>query len=120
MMRVVLVLMTGALVCGAPVAAHHSYSEYDRNLLLQFDGVLEAIEVMNPHSLLTVKTADATYTFEWAAARGLERWRVPKDQLKAGDTLVLTGNPRRDVATSGIVNLRTIHRPSDGWKWPNR
>jgi hypothetical protein len=49
------------------------------------------------------------------ARRGVER-----DTLKAGDRVIVTGNPHRDIAENGVVNLKSVRRPADGWNWPAR
>jgi hypothetical protein len=113
-------VILGTATAGGAAAAHHSYSAYDRHLVVRIEGVLETVEIVNPHSLLTVRTPEAAYILEWAAPAGLQRWAIAKDWLKAGDRIVATGNPHRDIAENGVVNLKTIHRPSDGWTWPAR
>jgi hypothetical protein len=120
MTRVMFAVVLGAAIAGGPAAAHHSYSAYDRNLVVRIEGALEAVEIVNPHSLLTVSTPEATYTLEWVAPAGLQRWGIAKDWLKVGDRVIATGNPHRDVVENGVVNLKTIQRPADGWTWPVR
>jgi hypothetical protein len=106
-----------ALFAVASPSAHHSYSAYQMDQLMQIDGELEAFEWISPHSLLKVRTAERMYTIEWRAPNALQRSGLSKDALKAGDHLIVTGNPRRDVAESGVINLRTIRRMADGWVW---
>jgi hypothetical protein len=120
MRLILLASMVAAALAGAPAAAHHSYSDYHTDLLVTIDGVLESIDWINPHSLLKVRTADASYTVEWRAATAMPRIGVAKDWLKPGDRLVITGNPHREVAVNGVVNLKSIERPADGWAWPPR
>lgn len=120
-MRSVLIAVLGAAVLGAgSMAAHHSYAAYDTTLVVQIDGVLEELEWVSPHSLLRIRSADTSYTVEWRAPNAMARAGIQKEWLKPGDRLIVTGNPRRDLATSGIVNLKSIRRPSDGWSWPER
>jgi hypothetical protein len=57
------------------------------------------------------------YTIEWSGVNGLYRRGIASGVLKVGDRVVAKGNPRRDVADSGIVFLRDIERVSDGWGW---
>ena len=110
-----------ALVGGGPALAHHSYAAYHTDRLIEIDGVLEALEWVNPHTLLKIRAADAFYTVEWRGASAMPRWvGIGSDWLKPGDRLIVTGNPRRDLAESGVVNLKSITRPADGWMWPRR
>jgi hypothetical protein len=57
------------------------------------------------------------YSLEWMAPAGMERAGIRRDTLKAGDRLILTGNPHRQIAENGVVRLRSAQRPADGWKW---
>jgi hypothetical protein len=106
------------LAMGSAAAAHHSYSAYHLDQLLEFEGNVESLEWANPHSMLKVRIGATTYLFEWAAPNGLTRQGIEPDTLKAGDRLVLKGNPHREMAQNGVVRLRSIVRPSDGWNWP--
>jgi hypothetical protein len=120
MRRVLFAGVAAAMLAGGSLAAHHSYSAYHTDLVIQIDGRLETFEWVNPHSLLKIRTADASYTVEWRAPNAMLRTGIDKDWLKVGDRLIVTGNPRRDLAESGVVNLKTVQRPSDGWAWPSR
>ena len=118
MPRVLIASLVAAALAGVPAAAHHSYSAYQLDLIIQIDGTLESFEWINPHSLLKIRTADATYTVEWRAATQMPRVGIDKDFLKHGDRVIVTGNPHRELVRNGVVNLKTILRPSDGWAWP--
>jgi len=73
-----------------------------------------------PHSLLKVKDADGRlYIFEWQAPLSLQRRGVQQDTLKAGDQIVVSGNPHREFEQNRILNFKSVRRFSDGWKWPN-
>jgi hypothetical protein len=120
MTRVLCAGVVAVVLAGGSAAAHHSYSAYHMDLVIQIDGELESFAWVNPHSLLRIRTADAHYVVEWRAATSMPRTGIDKDWLKVGDRLIVTGNPRRDLAESGVVNLKTIQRPSDGWAWPSR
>ena len=118
MQRTLIAFLAAAVLAGAPAAAHHSYAEYHNDLVVTIDGTLESLEWINPHSLLKIRTADASYTIEWRAATQMPRVGIGRDFLKHGDRLIVTGNPHRELARNGVVNLKTIRRPSDGWAWP--
>lgn len=120
MQRILFASALAAVLGGGPAAAHHSYAQYHTDTVIQIDGTLESLEWINPHSLLKIRTDDVTYTIEWRAATQMPRVGIDKDWLKAGDRLIVTGNPHRELATNGVVNLKTIRRPSDGWAWPPR
>jgi len=108
-----------ALVAGTTASAHHSYAAYDRQQTIEVEGVLEAIRWAAPHVILSVRADDQRlYYGEWQAPQGLGRRNVDQETLQTGQRLVISGNPHREIGTNGIVNLRTVHRPADGWHWP--
>jgi hypothetical protein len=117
-MKQMLVAILAAALAGTAVSGHHSYAAYHTDRVIEVDGTIEAFEWINPHSLLKVKTADTLYTFEWRAPNALQRLGLTHDLLKAGDHVVLTGNPHREIEANGIVNLKSIRRAADGWRWP--
>jgi len=114
----VLAVVVSVVYAAGSTSAHHSYSAYDLEQVVEIDGVLEEFAWINPHSLLKMRTADALYTIEWRAPNGLLRLGLSRDMLKAGERLVVTGNPHRDIAENGVVNLKSIRRVADDWTWP--
>jgi hypothetical protein len=108
-------------VAGTSVIAHHSYAAYDRERVIDVEGVVESFEWISPHSFLKVKADDGRlYIGEWRAAAAMQRTGVEKDTIQPGDRVVMSGNPKRDIDVSGIVNIRSVRRPADGWKWPGQ
>ena len=118
---VIAVAIVAALAGTSRVSAHHSYAAYDTSRIVEINGVIEEFHMISPHSLLKVKAEDGrVYTFEWLAIAAIKRWGIDAETLKVGDRLVVGGQPRRDIEESGILNCKSVLRPSDGWKWPNR
>ena len=118
--RIVVGVVIAGMMMGSAAAAHHSYAAYHRDQIVEIEGVIEALEWINPHSLLKVRTENALYTFEWLAAAAMARRGVERDTLKTGDRVIVSGNPHRDIAENGVVNLKSVRRPADGWNWPAR
>jgi hypothetical protein len=115
------VAVAATLAGTSRVSAHHSYAAYDTSRIVEINGVIEEFQMISPHSLLKLKADDGrVYTFEWLAIAAMKRWGIDAATLHEGDHLVVGGNPRRDFDESGILNCKSVHRPSDGWKWPNR
>lgn len=105
-------------VAGTSVIAHHSYGAYHRDQLIEVEGIVEAFDWISPHSFIRMKGDDGRgYVGEWLAAAALQRAGLEKDSLRPGDRIVMGGNPRRDIDESGLMNVRSIRRPADGWKW---
>jgi hypothetical protein len=121
MTRIILTLTVAAALCtGVSLSAHHSYSAYERDRIVEVQGVLEEFDWVAPHSLLKVKDDEGRlYIFEWQAPFSLQRRGVREDTLKKGDRLVVTGNPHREFEMNRILNFKSVSRPADGWKWPN-
>lgn len=120
MRKSVFAVVVSAILTGGGVAAHHSYGAYHLDRTVEIEGEIEAFNWAAPHSFLKVRAAGTLYALEWAAPNGLTRQGVQRDTLKVGDRIIITGNPHREIAGNGIVRLRSIRRPSDGWNWPTR
>jgi len=97
-------LSIAVFALAAPVLAHHSTGEYDRNGVTEFEGEVIRAVWRNPHVGLTVRvTADdgsfTDWTMEAADYTGTMRRGVPDGAFKAGDWVKVAGNPstRRDA-----------------------
>jgi hypothetical protein len=113
-------LAIAAAAAATPLSAHHSYSAYHTDRLVEIEGIIEELEWRAPHSLLKVIDDDASrYIFEWQAPLSLQRRGIQQDTLKTGDRIVVTGNPHREFDQNRILNFKSVRRLSDGWKWPN-
>ena len=106
----------------APVSAHHSFAAtYFEDKTESVEGELVQFLFRNPHSFVHVEGKDkegnaVRYAVEWGAGLQLNRQGVTRETLKPGDHVVITGNPGRNPEDHRL-RMRTITRPSDGWKW---
>jgi len=122
MKRLAAFVLTGALLCGGRVYAHHSFaSTYLENKQLSIEGELLQFAYRNPHALLQIMAPDANrqmqrWTVEWEARGALDHQGISSMTLKPGDRIVITGNPGRNPGDYWLRAL-TISRPKDGWKW---
>jgi uncharacterized protein DUF6152 len=120
MKHVVIAMAVAAGVSSASLSAHHSYSAYDTDRLVEVQGVLEEFDWRSPHSLIKVTDEEGRlYIFEWQATGSLQRRGIHADTLKKGDRLVIAGNPHRNFEDNRILNFKSMRRLADGWKWPN-
>ena len=104
-------------VSSVGIAAHHSYAEFQDHTT-SLEGSIVAVSFGNPHTILTLRTADGTrYTATWNAGFQLVSMGVKTTDLKAGDEVVITGFPHRNPQTHEMAKLREVRRPSDGWMW---
>ena len=117
-MKAMLLTALAAVVAGSSAAAHHSYSNYHMDRIVEFSGILEEFESRAPHSLIRVRTDEGKLVIaEWLAPTGLARRNVDPTLMKKGDRVVLSGNPHREFATNGILNFKLVTRPADGLTW---
>ena len=115
-------LLAPALLAGAASEAHPSFAAtyfVDREVTVE--GTLTQFMYRNPHSFVKVEAPDdkgqmQTWSVEWGGGAQLTQEHVTRDTLKAGDHVIVTGNPGRDP-TEHRIRLHRIVRPSDGWKW---
>lgn len=105
------------LISAGFVYGHHSYGDFQRDLKVSVEGTVESFAFINPHAILTIKTADSqVYTLEWVTVTQLASRGVGRSTLLAGEKIVVTGSPkRRDEHYLSL--LEEVRRPSDGWSW---
>jgi len=115
-----IVIVGGALGSAATVYAHHSFAAtYIVDKEIKIEGEMVSFMFRNPHSFVHLEAPDdqgvvQRWAIEWAAAGQLSG--VKRDTLKAGDHVIVTGNPGR-TAEDHRRRMRSIFRPKDGWKW---
>jgi hypothetical protein len=110
------------LLTALPAGAHHSLSgTYDMGRQTTIEGVVREFRFVNPHPFVVV---------EVPAPRGgdLQIWQLELDNryeltgigitaqtFKAGDRVVVTGNPGRTEAHA--LSVTRLDRPSDGFRY---
>jgi hypothetical protein len=121
--RTLLALWLGALAGVAAPSAHHSFAaDYLEEQKVSLEGDVVAFELRNPHAWLHVVVVDENgngqkFSAEWSNPARLKQAGFTPESFKPGDHLIITGSPGRNPAEHRL-HLRTIQRPSDGWKWP--
>jgi hypothetical protein len=120
--KLLLAALAAGSVLAGPASAHHSFAAtYIVDKEIKVEGKLTEFMYRNPHSFVKLEAPDETgqmqtWTVEWGGGAQLSRDGVSRETLKAGDHVIVTGNPGRD-ATEHRLRLHSIERPSDGWKW---
>lgn len=115
-------LVMVAALASARASAHHSFAAtYFENKKQTIEGEIVQFLWRNPHSFVHVMAKDEKgnlqrYAVEWGAGGQLGRMGVARDTLKPGDHVVITGDPARTPGDYRL-RMRTILRPSDGWRW---
>ena len=106
-------------------AAHHSMTEFDRNVVAETEGVVSRISWRNPHIMLEVTSTaedgvETVYHLEGNAESMLRRRGVTSDNLSVGEAVRVAGWPstRRDnyiqvnhiLLSDGIELLTAVAR----------
>jgi hypothetical protein len=126
MKRTILVLFAGAVLLegGVRVFAHHSFTAaYDTTKRVEIEGVVKEFVWRNPHSFVRIEVttkdgATEIWNLEWGSTNQLQaaRYPVTRTTLKAGDRIIVGGEPGRDPSARRMRIFR-IQRPIDGWQW---
>ena len=108
-----------------PAQSHHSFAAvYQADKTITVEGTVVQFLFRNPHSVLHVLAKDETgaevrWAIEWQGATQLGAGGISAQTMRAGDPVILTGNPGR-VAAEHRILLKTIKRTTDGFGWGNR
>lgn len=91
-----------ALVAVAvPAAAHHSFASFDRSKEVTMTGVVREVQWNNPHTWIQVVVTDdkgrqTEWGFECGSPNMMSRTGWKRTTLKAGDRVVVVGNPLKN------------------------
>jgi len=111
-----------ALAAAIPAWAHHSFAAYyDEQQNIKVEGKVTAFLYRSPHSFVELESTDENgvttrWAAEWFSSSRLTRVGIVQDTFKPGDHVIITGAPGR-AAGDHRVHLKTIVRPSDGFKF---
>jgi hypothetical protein len=112
----------GAFLAGGRAYAHHSFAAtYFEDQHVTIEGTIAQFQFRNPHSFVIVDAKDnkgetVRWGVEWGGGGQLGRQGITRDTLKAGDHVVIQGNPGR-TPEDHRLRMVNISRPSDGFKW---
>jgi hypothetical protein len=113
-----------SLLAAAGAAAHHSFTEFDRDTEIVTTGTVVRWEFNNPHSWLRVNIAneDGTNTlwsFEGSGPTSLIQRGIVGSTFEPGDTITLMYCPMKDGRNGGHMGWALLGdgrfvNPSDG------
>jgi hypothetical protein len=112
-------IVSGALVSGVPILAHHAFSaEFDASKPLKLEGAITEVEWINPHTWIhiAVKAPDGkteTWMIEGGTPNTLFRRGFTEDSLKVGTVISIDGYQAKDGTNK--ANGRDLTLP-DGRK----
>src|SRR5256714_15652019 len=115
--------VAAALVFGLTAYAHHSIgATYDGSKEIKLTGKIVEFDFRNPHAFVHVEAPDAKgvvqrWAVEWGGAAALGGQGVTGTSLKAGDEVVITGNPARGL-DNGVqrAKMNILLRPQDRFR----
>jgi hypothetical protein len=105
--------------------AHHSFAAtYFEDRTQRIEGKLVQFLFRNPHSFVHVEAKNekgevVRWAVEWGGGGQLGRQGVNRETLKAGDPVIIVGNPGRNPDDHRLRMLR-LQRTSDGYSWGTR
>ena len=117
-----LAVVSAGLIVTIGAQAHHSFTAtYDENAEVRIEGTLVAFHFRNPHASVDILAEDENgnmvrWGIEWGGAGQLSGQGVTSQSLRAGDHVIITGNPARDP-NSHRLRMRSLLRPADGYGW---
>ena len=120
--RLLALFVVAAFISGIQLYAHHSFAAtYHEDKTVKIEGTLVQFQFRNPHSFVQVDAPDdkgvmQRWGIEWGGAGQLGGQGVNRYTLKAGDHIIITGNPGRTVEDHRI-RMVTLKRTSDGFGW---
>jgi hypothetical protein len=118
--RALLAIVT--LLAGAPLLAHHSFSEYYLEQdTIEVEGRVVEFQLQNPHAWVHIVTDEAfgpqrRYAAEWASRSRLQDDGIKRDSLQQGDQVRIWASPNRNP-NDNRIRLKRIERRRDGWQW---
>ncbi|MGC4028581.1 MAG: DUF6152 family protein [Steroidobacteraceae bacterium] len=94
----------GMIVALAPAAfAHHSQAMFDRTKVVEAEGTLEKLQMVLPHSWISVKVSGSEGEVVWRAeGNGPPRGESTLSHFAVGDKVKLMVHPFRDGRPGGM------------------
>ena len=114
----ILLIAAAALLSGIQLYAHHSFAAtYFEDKQQTVEGDLVQFMFRNPHSFIHVEAKDEKgqvirWAIEWGGGGQLGRQGVTRETLKAGDHVIIVGNPGRNPEDHRL-RMSTV----PGWFW---
>jgi hypothetical protein len=79
--------------------AHHGWSGYDSNQVLNLTGVIQEFGYEHPHAYVKLQVSDKLWLVVLAPPSRMERRGMPREMLAVGRTATVVGYPNRSDAS---------------------
>src|SRR5215470_10169403 len=123
--RLLTLVVVAAFMSGVAAYAHHSFAgSYIEGQVVTIEGTVAEFNIRNPHSFISIEVTDkdgkvSRWGGEWGGVTQLTQSGVNRFTLKIGDKIIIEGAPARDSSDHKVL-VRSVTRPSDGFKWQGR
>ena len=123
--RLLTLVVVAAFMSGVAAYAHHSFAgSYIEGQVVTIEGTVAEFNIRNPHSFISIEVTDkdgktSRWGGEWGGVTQLTQSGVNRFTLKIGDKIIIEGAPARDSSDHKVL-VRSVTRPSDGYKWQGR
>jgi hypothetical protein len=96
-MRIGQIAVSAALaLMGNGALAHHGWSSYDQEQLLEVRAPLKEVRWQNPHGMAKVEWRGATWDVVLAPTARMQARGLTEEMIARGQPVTLIGYPRRD------------------------
>src|SRR5216684_741277 len=111
----ILIAVSGALLAAVPAWAHHAFAaEFNAKSPVHFEGTIVKVELINPHSWITIEVTQDGKPENWMIEAGspnvLLRRGFTKNTIPIGTKVVVDGYQSKDG--SNRANGRDITLPN--------
>jgi hypothetical protein len=117
--------VSGSSISAVSANAQHTLDqEYFLDQTVSVGGEVRGFAFGSLYATITITPDDKTIVGQMKGPARVIYWRpsiplssqgITAQSLRRGDRVIVTGHPHRQLA--GMILLRTITRPSDGWRW---
>ena len=108
MRQSILALLAVGVVTAAPARAHHAFAtEFDVNRPVTLMGKVTKVELINPHSWITIEVIGedgkpVTWMIEGGSPNALVRRGITKNSIPVGSELTIRGYGTRDGGNKAV------------------